>query len=311
VAAGSVRPARPATLARLPREGLRLGARLLDRRWWWVTLAVCLICFGLARLGVWQLDRLAERRGRSAALAARLAAPPLSLTAAGLPGAAGAPPAGGALGGDGLAYRRVTVRGTFDYGQELGLVNQVRDGRLGFRLLTPLVLEADAGGAGGGPGGPPAPAVLVDRGWVPADVTGDPGPGAWTPYREAGGGPVVVSGWIHPAPAAPAPGAGGGRLPGRLVADLDPARLQQRVDRPLLPLLVVQAPEGDGGAAPGAGGTAPGAAGPLPYRQRPNPDLGDGVHLIAAAQWFAFALIGAAGYVVYVARYSRPSGRAK
>jgi surfeit locus 1 family protein len=201
----------------------------------------------------------------------------------------------------------VTARGTFDYAQELGLVNQVRDGRLGFRLLTPLVLEADGAGAGGGV----QTAVLVDRGWVPADVTGDPGPSAWTRYRDAGDGPVAVSGWIHPAAPAPAPGFGAGRLPGRLVADLDPARLRQRVDRPLLPLLVVQAPEGDGGAAPGAAAPVPGAAVPLPYRQRPDPDLGDGVHLIAAGQWFAFALIGAAGYVVYVARYSRPSGRTK
>jgi cytochrome oxidase assembly protein ShyY1 len=120
---------------------------------------------------------------------------------------------------------------------------------------------------------------------------------------------VEVAAWVRPEAASP-PGRGAGAaLPGRLVADLDPARLQQRVDRPLLPLLIVQAPAGDSGPAPVPAEPPPGTVVPLPYRQRPNPDLGDGVHLIAAVQWFAFALIGAAGYVVYVARYSRPSGR--
>jgi surfeit locus 1 family protein len=303
VAAGSAHhpPPRAAGPARLPQAAARVAGRLLSRRWWWVTLCVCLICLGLARLGVWQLDRLAERRARSAALAARLAAPPLTLTAAGLSAPGGATASGGVLGGDGLAYRRVVVRGTFDYSQELGLVNQVRDGQLGFRLLTPLVLGPDAGAG--------APAVLVDRGWVPAETAGDPGPAAWTRYRDAGSGPVEVSAWVRPEAPAPAPRGAGAGLPGRLVADLDPARLQQRVDRPLLPLLIVQAPAGDPGTGPVPAEPPPGTVVPLPYRQRPNPDLGDGVHLIAAAQWFAFALIGAAGYVTYVARYSRPSGR--
>ena len=48
--------------------------------------------------------------------------------------------------------------------------------------------------------------------------------------------------------------------------------------------------------------------GPLPYRQAPNPDLGDGVHVIAAVQWFAFSVIGIAGYLIYLGR-QQPRGR--
>jgi cytochrome oxidase assembly protein ShyY1 len=39
---------------------------LVGRRWRWVTLAVLALMLVLARLGLWQLDRLAERRAANA-----------------------------------------------------------------------------------------------------------------------------------------------------------------------------------------------------------------------------------------------------
>ncbi len=255
-------------------------SQVFSRRWWGVSLAVLAISLGLARLGVWQLDRLAERRARSATLEARLAAPPLLLSRSGLTGEGGASvapggggEAGGALSGpDSLAYRRVVLRGRFDYAREVALVNQVRRGQLGFHLLTPLVLEGEgqagvtpapgaASLASGGVAQVPvsAPAVLIDRGWIPAPPGAVQSPQDWAPYRAPGSGTdgsgvVQVAGWIRPppvgAPRSPVgPGGGAGSaLPERLVADLHPATLQERVGRPLWPLVVVQVPDaGDAG----------------------------------------------------------------
>lgn len=290
------------------RERLRYAFRqVFSRRWWWVTLCVVAICAGLASLGGWQLDRLAGRRARSAQLAVQLTAPPVVLTAQAL--AAGGSPSWGLP--PELAYRRVVVRGTFDYVQELALVNQVWEGRLGFHLITPLVLEGSDR------------AVLVDRGWVPAPpVLTPPGATTWEEYRPPGaGGPVEVAAWVRPVlGTAPAPrggqGAGGGGVPdqggqgatargaraqtGRLISALDPVQLQARVTHPLLPIVVVQVPEVPDTRATGGEGSETREA--LPYRLSPNPDLGEGVHLIAAVQWFAFSLIGGAGYVIYLAR---------
>ena len=195
-------------------------SQVFSRRWWGVSLAVLAISLGLARLGVWQLDRLAERRARSATLEARLAAPPLLLSRTGLTGEGVAPMDGGALPDlDPLAYRRVVLRGSFDYAREVALVNQVRQGQLGFHLLTPLVLEGE-GPPGAtlapaipAPGGvtpvpASAPAVLVDRGWVPALPGAARSPQDWAPYRAPGAGSdgsavVQVTGWVRPPPAGP------------------------------------------------------------------------------------------------------------
>ena len=43
---------------------------LISRRWWWVTLVVLGGCALLVRLGIWQLDRLAWRRGLNAEITA-------------------------------------------------------------------------------------------------------------------------------------------------------------------------------------------------------------------------------------------------
>lgn len=289
------------------RERLRYAVRqVFGRRWWRVTLCVVAICAGLASLGGWQLDRLARRRARSAQLAAQLTAPPVVLTAETLAAdgsdAWGRPPE--------LAYRRVVVRGTFDYVQELALVNQVWEGRLGFHLITPLVMEGSNR------------TVLVDRGWVPAPpVPTPPAATTWQEYRPPGaGGPVEVMAWVRPAQeTAPTrrggQSSGGGGVPdqgvapsgaraetGRLISGLDPVQLQARVTHPLLPIVVVQVPDTKATGSEGGG-----AREALPYRLSPNPDLGEGVHLIAAVQWFAFSLIGGVGYVIYLARQMPPS----
>jgi surfeit locus 1 family protein len=104
-------------------------------------VAVALLC---ARLGVWQLDRLRQRRAHNALLTARLAAPPLELTGAGALGAQ--PP-------DSLVYRSARATGTFDFAHEIVDGEKSYRGAPGVYLLTPLRLTDGS-------------AVLVSRGWA-------------------------------------------------------------------------------------------------------------------------------------------------
>src|SRR6266850_7467319 len=103
-----------------------------------VALAVAIVC---VRLGVWQLDRLGQRRARNAILAARLALPPLVVVRGTAP--------------DSGRERRLIARGVYDFAHELIGPGRSFDGTPGVALVTPLRL-ADGS------------VVFVDRGWVPS-----------------------------------------------------------------------------------------------------------------------------------------------
>jgi len=94
------------------------------------------------RLGMWQLDRLAERRRVNEGLASRRAAAPVVVATA-------------ATLADSLRQRRVVIRGVPDYGRERVWPGRTLEGTPGVAIVTPVRL-ADGS------------AVLVDRGWVPS-----------------------------------------------------------------------------------------------------------------------------------------------
>lgn len=238
----------------------RLLGQIVAPRWRWATLLVLLAIAANVALGFWQLGRLQRRHATSAELTARLSAPPVALAGADVSNAAAI---------DSLQFRRASVRGTFDVQHEAALVNEVWNGKLGLHLLTPLLVV----GTG--------EAVIVDRGWIPAE---DADPGTWSKYAPSAG-PVDVTGWVR----EPRHGRAGPVGADRLVDDVDVQRLAGFVGRKLLPVYLIQVPDGPPGAAQG---------GP-PFRTPPVTDLGDGVHLIVAAQWFALAVIIAAGYLAY------------
>lgn len=233
----------------------------------WMTLLVIIGAIVLCRLGIWQLDRLAQRRAINATIAARMADPVVPLTAA-------------LAAADGQEYRHVEARGVFDPSHEIVLRNRALDGAPGMHVLTPLHLSgSDA-------------AVLIDRGWLPQSQS-DAG------VRQAYGAPageVVVIGQLRRsqenfgAPYDPAFSAERPRLDAWFHVDI--ARIAQQTGYALLPMFVEQLP-------------APGDP-PLPRRD-PTTDLGQGPHLSYAIQWFAFALILVVGYVAFVHQQRRKS----
>lgn len=117
------------------------------------------------RLGMWQLDRLEQRRELNSLIESRLESAPMDITDITNPTDA--------------EYQRVTIGGVFDPSQEVLIRSQTYLGTAGFHVITPLVLDDGT-------------AVLVNRGWVPLTMDS-------VPVRDAPppAGRVVVAGWVH------------------------------------------------------------------------------------------------------------------
>jgi surfeit locus 1 family protein len=239
----------------------------------WMTLLVLVGTLVLCRLGIWQLDRLAQRRAINSSLNARMAQPPMLLD-------------GGAIDADALEYRRVEARGVYDTAQEIVLRNRELNGIAGVHVLTPLRISGTT------------VAVLVDRGWVPRDQA-DP---AKRSAAAAPTGEVLVGGIARRSqenlggPQDPPLGPDRPRLDAWFRVSIP--GIQQQAGYPLLPIFIEQQP------APGD---------PELPRRTPIADLGEGPHMGYAVQWFAFAIILLVGYIIFTyqqARRGRPAAGA-
>ncbi|HEU5315307.1 MAG TPA: SURF1 family protein [Chloroflexota bacterium] len=240
--------------------------RALMGRWRWMALAALFSAAVTVRLGFWQLDRLAQRRAVNFQLASRLVAPPLRL-----PGPlSDAPPAGDALRES--EFRRAVLRGFWDFTKERPLTNQFWEGQLGVDVIAPFILETGR------------QAVLVDRGWLPA---AESDAARWERYRPPQGPglvPIEVRGYVRLDP----PRSGWEEL-----------RREARADGvALLPFHVTEEPP-----LSTIGVTRDQ---PLPYKRIPVASIGEGVHAIAAAQWFLISGIIVVGLVIYVSQRERP-----
>jgi surfeit locus 1 family protein len=250
-----------------------LFLRIFQRRWLLATLLVFLGTGVLVRLGVWQLDRLEQRRAFNARVAAQVDASPLELDANAL-----------SLDLYDMEYRQVVVTGEYDHSQEVVWRNQVWGGEYGVHVLTPLLIS----GTGS--------AVLVDRGFLPASGAV---PEARSEYNVPG--TITVEGLLlrgqdEPRFAGvpdPTLSPGQTRLDGWNFINLE--RIARQVDAPLLPVYIEQAPDGTNVD--------------LPYRSQTTPDLTEGPHFGYALQWFAFALILFVGYLFFVRQHSSPEAQ--
>ena len=165
-----------------------------------------------ARLGVWQLDRAAQKQALQDSLQTRSALPPLA-------GAQLAHDAGQAAA---QHDRRIVVAGRWLPERTVFLDNRQMDGRPGFFVLTPLLLAS-------------GDAVLVQRGWTPRD----PQDRAHLPDVPTPPGEVRVEGSVAPPPSR-LYAFGSGEEHGRLRQNLDVDAYAREIGVALRPLSVRQ-----------------------------------------------------------------------
>lgn len=233
------------------------------RRWAVLGVIVVVAVGVMIALGFWQLRRLHDVREDNARVRARLSLPAEPIERV-------LPPGGDA---ERITYRRVTIAGRYDRVSELLLRNRSYRGQPGSHVLTPLVLEDGR-------------AVLVDRGWIPLTLSGPDEERTRPPVLQ----PVEVAGVLFPSERK---GAFGPAIPptGRLTAipRIDVPRIAKQVNYPTLPLYLRLESQ------------TPSQSSDLPVPPG-LPHLGEGPHLSYAIQWFIFATIAAATYVVLFRR---------
>jgi surfeit locus 1 family protein len=235
--------------------------KMFQRKWLLPTLLVFAGTALCIRLGIWQLDRLEQRRAFNAQFETMRAEPALDLNQEQPNDIAE------------MEWRAVSVSGAYDFANQVAVRNQYYGNQYGYHLLTPLRFEDQV--------------VIVDRGWIPAD--GNAVPADWRKYDEAG--TVDVSGQIRLGQAKsswlgvddPLP-EDGAKLEVWNNADL--ARIAAQMPYPILPVYIQ--PEAN------ANDTEP----PIPFQ--PEIELTEGPHFGYALQWFTFATILFLGYPFFL-----------
>jgi len=238
--------------------------KMFSRGWLFTSLLVLAGTAVCARLGIWQLDRLDQRRIFNTQVETMRAAEMLDLNK-NLPEDIAS-----------MEWRAVTVTGEYDFENQVVLRNQYNQDQYGFHLITPLLFE---GGA-----------VLVDRGWIPADGNSMPARVMWRKYDEAG--QVNVTGQIRLGQAQP---IFGGVSDPQLSPDqtrldawnhLNLERIAKQTPYPILTMYVQPETE-DPASMP-------------PIAFQPVVELTEGSHFGYALQWFSFATILFVGYPFYL-----------
>jgi surfeit locus 1 family protein len=234
---------------------------MFQRKWLIPTLLVFAGTALCIRLGVWQLDRLEQRRAFNARFESARALPALNMNQEEPKNITD------------MEWRAVKVMGKYDFVNQVAVRNQYYGSQYGYHLLTPLSFAGTA--------------VLVDRGWIPAD--GNSAPSDWRKYDEFG--MVNVSGQIRLGQTKPPIGGVADPLPedgARLEIwnNADISRIADQIPYPVLPVYIQ--PDVD------ANDTDP----PIPFQ--PEVELTEGPHFGYALQWFTFAILLFVGYPFFL-----------
>lgn len=240
---------------------MMLLRKMFSLKWLLATLLVFLGTALCIRLGIWQLDRLDQRRAFNAQVESMRAAEPLDLNNE-LPENIAT-----------MEWRAVTVTGEYNFENQIALRNQYLGDQYGYHLVTPLFFNGTV--------------VLVDRGFIPADGNSDPA--NWRKYDEDG--VVTVTGQIRLGNAKPALGGVADALPenGEMLFVWNNFNLEQiaaQLEFPILNVYIQPNVE--------ISDTIP----PIPYQ--PVVEITEGSHFGYALQWFTFAAILFIGYPFYL-----------
>lgn len=224
-----------------------------------VVLLAALLGAGLTgRLGLWQLDRAAQKMDMQRALDERSSLPPLDAGAlAGTTEAAAA-----------QHHRAVRLQGRWLAERTIYLENRSMDGRVGFIVVTPLLLEHGA--------------VVVQRGWTPRDAMER----TRLPDLATPSGVVEIAGFVAAPPSRLFEFSDSAAASGRIRQNLDLAEFARETGLLLYPLSILQADD--------AGNRGDGL-----LRHWPPPAIDVYKNYGYAAQWFALAALITGLYVWY------------
>ncbi|MGI5337191.1 SURF1 family cytochrome oxidase biogenesis protein [Streptomyces sp. CA-181903] len=243
---------------------------LLTRQWVILTLVGLVLIPVMIELGFWQLHRHEQRVARNNRIERSLTRPPVPVTELTAPGRE--------VPGDNV-WRRGTARGRYDVkGEVVARLRTDNSGKSGYMVITPFVLEDGK-------------AILVNRGWVPADAG----------QREF--------------PQVPAPPSGTIDLVGRLRADEDPGSgIRDTKGLPPRMIMIINSRrQGEQLHRPMLGGYLE-LISPAPDGQPQTIDDPDhssiGNHMAYTVQWWLFSAFVPVGWVILVRRERRDQAAA-
>lgn len=237
-------------------------SKIFSREWLLTTFLVIVGAAVCVRLGIWQLDRLEQRRQFNAQFEEMRSAEPLNLNTAETDELTS------------MEWRKIKVTGEYDFENQVAIRNQYHNGEYGYHLVTPVLFNGKA--------------ILVDRGWIPADANS--APTDWRQYDESG--PAVnVEGQIRLGYVKPAIGGVEDPVPVNgekifLWNNLNLEKISAQLPYPVLEVYL-QPDVAVGDDIP-----------PIPYQ--PVIEISEGSHMGYALQWFSFAAILFFGYPFYL-----------
>lgn len=241
---------------------MNVARAYFSRKWFLTTVLVFVGTAICVRLGIWQLDRLEQRRLFNTHYLSVYNASPILLDAYPI---------------DDITkneYREVIVHGKFDPAHNMVLRNQYFDSQPGYFLLTPLVLSDGS-------------AILIERGWIPLE--GNEKPEDWQKYNDIND--LTIKGIIRQ-------GSAKGEIGGISQVDADEEnflhfwtiinldRISEQMPYKLVPVFVQPVSSEEN--------TSP------PYPYQPKIEISEGPHIGYAIQWFFFASLLFCGYPFFL-----------
>lgn len=233
-------------------------------KYWLTTILVFIAAGVMIRLGIWQLDRLAQRREFNARVLEWVNADMV------------------ALGPNDLdqefydmEYLTVSITGEYDFEHQVSMRLRQNGTQAGVSLMTPLKVVGTN------------TYILVERGWIPQE---DAAREDWAQYDELG--MVTVVGQIRRTELEPNFGSianptlepGQTLLEGWYMADV--AEMERQMGLTLVPDVYIQQLPDDSMVG-------------FPVRQAQEVEITEGSHFSYAIQWFTFATILLVGYPIY------------